>query len=168
MCVVDFHRLYLNSIKRGATTIQECNVRKLADFIYHTLSGTNHKPGYTFLRHRVGNYTNLMKHLVRIQDRNGQTNRDPTVQNKFCGNPIANKCFVCIKYLQQNGMTQYKKTRWWFKFCKLPLCAVDRSKISNNKAKCMSYFVEHLSTYDPNNYIFCRAREYSRGKIPHQ
>ena len=29
----------------------------------------------------------------------------------------------------------------------------------------MYCLVEHISTYDPNNYIYCRSGEYSIGKV---
>ena len=129
MCVVDFHHLYLNSIERGATTIQYFNVRKNSDFICHTLSGTYHKPRYKFLIHRVGNDIYFIEHLVPITDRNGQIKRDPIYKQrnirKTCGNLITNNCFVCRNYLQRNGMTQYNTKHWWCKLCKFPLCAVD-------------------------------------------
>ena len=48
MCVVVVYCLYLNSIKIGATKIQEFNIRKLSDLIWHTLSRTNYMPWYTF------------------------------------------------------------------------------------------------------------------------
>ena len=98
MCVANFYHLYLNSIKTGATTIQYCNVRTFSDFICHKLSGTNNKPLYTFIRHRVGNEINFTEQLVRITDRNGQTNIYPTDKqinnHKTCGNPITNTCFA--------------------------------------------------------------------------
>ena len=131
MCVVNFHHLYLSLIKRGASTIQELNVRKFADFICHKLSGTNHKRWYTFLRHIIVNSNNFMEHLVHIQGRNGQTNRDsPYIQkknHKTCGNPFTDKLFICRKYLHRNVKTNYNKTQWWYKLCKLPLCAVNCS-----------------------------------------
>ena len=121
VCVVNFHHMYLNSIKRGANKIQEWNVRKFYDLICHTLSGTNHKPWYTFLRHAVGNNNNFMEHIVHIQDRNVQTNRYPTDKHKknhkTCGDPITNNLFVCRKHLKVNGMTQYNTTQWWWKLC---------------------------------------------------
>ena len=83
MCVFGFHGLYLNSIKRGATTIQECKVRKISYFIFQTLLGTHHKPWYKFIRHRSENNINFTEHLVRITDRNGKTNRYPTDKQKI-------------------------------------------------------------------------------------
>ena len=88
MCVVGFYHLYLNSIKRGATTIQEHNVRKFADLICHKLSGTNHNPCYTFLRHIIENNRIFIEHLVRTQDKNGQKNRYPADKQKITTKPV--------------------------------------------------------------------------------
>ena len=144
MCVVNFHRLYFNSIKIGSTSIQECNAGKFSDFIFHTLF---------------------------LQDINRQTNRDLTdkqkIKYKTRGNPITNNWCVRRKYLQRNGMNQYNIAQWWYKLWNFPLCTVNCSKTSNNKAKSMSCLVEHLSTYDHKNYIYGRAGEYSRGNFSH-
>ena len=159
----------MNSIKRGATRVQECYVRTFSDLICHAFSSTNHKPWFTFLRHGVGNNINFTKHLVCIKDRNGQKNRYPTDKknnHETCGNPITNNCFVCRKYLQRNVIIQYNTTQWWCKLCKLTLCAVDRPKTSNNKTKSVSCLVQHKSTYDHKNHIYCRAREFKRKKFP--
>ena len=134
--------------KRGATNIQECNVRTFDALIFHTLSGTNPKTWYTFLIHRVGNRDNFMEHILRTQDRNVQTKREHIYKqknnHKTRFNTITNNCFVCRNYLHRNGMTQYNTTQWWRKLYKLPMCAVYGSKTSNNKAKTMSWFLEHI------------------------
>ena len=156
--VVDSHFLYLNSIKKDKTTIQSFNIRKFADFICHALSGTNHKPCYIFLRHRMGNNNHFIDNLVSIQDITLQTNRYPTDKqknnHKTHSNPSKNNCFVFRKYLHRNENTQYNTTQWWCKLCKLSLFAVDCSKSPNNKEKYMLFLVEHKYTYDHNNYIY--------------
>ena len=91
----------------------------------------------------------------------------PQTIKEITARPVVNPSQITVLYekvSEKNGTTKYNTTHWWCKLCKIPLCAVYRSKTSNNKVKSISCLVEHKSTYDPKKYIYFRARKDSRGK----
>jgi hypothetical protein len=42
------------------------------------------------------------------------------------GQPIQRKCFICCKYLKEDGTLNYRDTSYWCSSCHMPLCNVDR------------------------------------------
>jgi hypothetical protein len=60
---------------------------------------------------------------------------------------IGQNCYICRKYLKDDGSTRYNKTAHCCMDCKAPLCLVDRS---TSRAGRMSCYMEHKTSSDPD------------------
>ena len=98
------------------------------------------------------NDKNIMEQLERITTSKGHYTYPTTVQQKNAhgrstGSSVQQNCLLCRKYLNVNEKVSYMKTSFCCKICKIPLCKVDRSKLtSDNYLRTMSCLDEHLTT----------------------
>jgi hypothetical protein len=69
--------------------------------------------------------------LIRLRNKDGNSSRDPTVRQiqngRTAGNTVTSNCFLCRKYLKENGKTAYNTTFFCCRKCNMPLCKLDRS-----------------------------------------
>ena len=146
MSIVDMFRLYrYYEIKihgREQTDVDEFRLIQFTDYICGGMREWQYKRQRRNPQRRVN--------LVRIRNEDtGDTNLEPTAwqvqkKNLKVGNPITLQCYVCRKYLKENGSTTYRATSWWCKECHMPLCELDRTgKDGGREMSCQD---EHCCT----------------------
>jgi hypothetical protein len=101
--------------------------------------------------------------LERCRDAGGNLAAEPTAyQMKIginVGNPVVLTCFICRRYLDENGHPYYRKTSFWCKTCHMPICMLSRKgKEGGRELSCID---EHVSTEEP--VLRCSNSLYVRG-----
>jgi len=165
MCVVDMYRLYrYHEIKiRGndQATVDSLRIIKFTDMICGNLRMWQYK------QRKRETHKDIV--LERIRNDEGETNVKPTQKqmdnrNNSIGNPIQHSCFVCRRYLNQKGMSTPRKTSFWCKDCKMPLC--DKSRVGQDGGRDLSCVDEHLYS---DEAIFCCNNIHPKGTaVPKQ
>ena len=177
MCVVDLHRIYLSALKHellNSDRFHHVNIRKFADLICQPLAPNNRQITWTGNKRARTNLSSVDKNdfLNRISTKTGETNRDPTerMRNKFRekGNSFTKNCYVCRKYLNKEGNTVYYTTQWECNICQMPICGVDRSTCSDNKARKKSCLQDHLDAYHEDDPLRCVPAIKRPGKFPNK
>jgi hypothetical protein len=88
--------------------------------------------------------------LARITDENGHTNRPPTEAQKSAGKRVGNaytrNCFICRRYLGEDGQPIYRTTQNWCRKCNMPLC--NTSRVGEDGGRKQSCLEEHTKSSD--------------------
>lgn len=127
MSVVDMHRFFrYEQIKKTGEKQEEVdNIRiyKFSDEICKTL-----RPWKRIRKENIP--LDALTYLTRIQDEDGNTNFDPTEKQIKkgirVGSPIQLSCFICRRYLDENGDSFRRSTSFWCIKCRMPLCRMPR------------------------------------------
>jgi hypothetical protein len=105
--------------------------------------------------------------LEHICNEFGKICRPPTPRQitygRATGNSITAHCFICRKYMNQEGKTNYVQTAFRCSDCKMPLCKSDKS---NEKWPMTCYF-EHKCSEDSDigcSDVTSRRRNFPKEK----
>ena len=153
MSVLDFRQLYLDKLNcessLARTDDNYMDVCKFADLLCHPLRkrstfSWNEKPKGAIAIHKE----EIDLYPKTIENNLGEINPQPTYKQRSLmkeqGNPYTKNCYVCQKYLDQQGLTMYHTTQWCCVTCEIPLCGIDRSEIPHNPMRKFSCLLEHL------------------------
>lgn len=152
MSVVDLYRIYLNQEKEKYKTI---TVVEFSDLICREIKERQSRPAPprnvvcqmfatdNGTEMRIERVTNSAGHVTQ----RSPTNHQKTKERRLKGRVIGQNCYICRKYLKEDGSTRYNKTAHCCMDCKAPLCLVDRS---TSRAGRMSCYMEHKTSSDPD------------------
>jgi hypothetical protein len=88
--------------------------------------------------------------LERCQDQNGNINKPVTekqvMQGLTVGNPVVLTCFICRKYLDEDGNQYRRTTSFWCWDCHMPLCK--QSRVGEDGGRDMDCLEEHQQSED--------------------
>jgi hypothetical protein len=98
--------------------------------------------------------------LIRFWNKDGNSSRDPTVRQiqngRTTGNTVTLNCFLCRKYLKENGKTAYNTASFCCRKCNMPLCKLDRSGQEGRTSSCCA---EHLCSHQFGAMICSNQRK---------
>jgi len=93
--------------------------------------------------------------LERIRDeKTGDLTTPPTQQQqdkgRTIGNPVVRPCFMCRRYLNEQGSQTIRKTSYWCKDCRMPLCELSRKGLDgDNGGRDLTCCEEHQCSDNP-------------------
>jgi len=157
MSVVDMHRWYRNYHQLRTdpfTDASDIGIVKFSDMICGGLQKRE-----SARRNRVD--LSLESNIVqRITLESGEKTHSVTpnqaTKGRAVGTSVQQNCWICRKYLGNDGTTQYIKTQWRCKKCGMPLCSTDRRDASISRlATCQE---EHIRS---NEYHLCCNGSYT-------
>jgi hypothetical protein len=103
--------------------------------------------------------------LIRLRHKDGNSSRDPKVRQiqngHTTGNTVTSNCFLCGKYLKENGMTAYNTTSFCCRKCNMPLWKLDRSGQGGGRSSCCD---EHLCSDE--SPVWCNDLFQSKTEFP--
>jgi hypothetical protein len=127
MCVVDMHRVYL---KYNKQKYDKMDIIQFADEISLNLRVRTPRKAPT-LAASLNTLQGQEMRLEHICNEFGKICRPPTPRQitygRATGNSITAHCFICRKYMNQEGKTNYVQTAFRCSDCKMPLCKSDKS-----------------------------------------
>jgi hypothetical protein len=163
MSVVDMHRLFrYDAIKNKGAPNDEVDSIKLLKFT-DQICGRLRKWQYKQRPSSAPGEVLATEMLERCQDIEGNISAEPTAKqlqmgNTF-GNPVTLTCFICRRYLDEKGAPNRRKTSFWCKNCKMPLCMVSRQ--GDDGGRELTCLEEHKTSAE--EVLGCNT-SHSRGK----
>jgi hypothetical protein len=160
MSLVDMHRLYRNVQNAKYSDV---DILEFSDFVCKKLLKRNIRQTAR-LGAMVGENTNGNEGILeRITDKDGnerfKVTNNQAKRGRNVGKSIHLNCFVCRKYLNADGDTEYKQTTFRCYECKMPLCKKDRSDQTIGRLK--SCIDEHAESNCPVVGCFGDDRQYN-------
>jgi hypothetical protein len=123
--------------RNSATTLEddeEIRIKQFADKICNWLDviATRNRSSPRKMIFARANIQSDDEALERIRDAEGNITFAPTINQvekhgRKVGKSIAQQCFMCRLFLNENGGTTYNSTNWRCKKCWMPLCKKDRT-----------------------------------------
>jgi hypothetical protein len=148
MSVVDFHRLYrfheLKGLGSHQDEVDSMRIIKFTDLICKDLRLWEYKQQ----RRNSQNNGDVETNLERCRDVNGFTDTDPTqwqIRHGYrVGNPVVLTCYICRRYLDNNGKQYRRNTSFWCKACHMPICKQDKTGMDGGREQ--SCYEEHITS----------------------
>lgn len=168
MSVVDFHRYYLwktNTRVGEQAAENQLQLKRFTNVLCAHLktierNKTRRIPTVKGLQQR--GETDLWIPIVDEGHAYKRLSESDRVRGRLSGKRKEKNCFICRKYLKENGTTQYRTTTWQCKDCGMPLCKIDRQMDVGRQSIC-SCMQEHKMSKDPWLGCFEGERFHNKG-----
>ena len=135
----------------------EIAIKKFSDILCANLEQNLREQNSQRVRRLIGRRCpDEIIELERITGNDGSKTRPVTtkqseVEGRTIGSAVHKNCYVCRKYLKQDGRTNYRPTIFQCKLCKMPICKKSRVDMSQNRLQtCME---EHIETTE--HHLMC-------------
>jgi hypothetical protein len=159
MAVVDFHRCFrCNHIKVEKKNQEEADAIKIAKFTDLMCGNLQY---WEYKMHNT--VANISEGLTRItNEKTGKKYKEPNEKQQkkgmMTGDPEKLTCYICRRYLDEEGKPYRWSTSFWCKSCKMPLCSESRKlKDGGRMYDCLE---EHQTSDD---HTFCCSDLHNKG-----